>query len=80
MQVDYFECENCGSKDFKRLYNFSLRFHKVNFSDELIYDRKTSEVYQCMGCEKRFSPMEIEEGLDEIKKERRKKTPQTREG
>ncbi len=69
-QVDYFECENCGSKDFKLLYNFSLRFHRVNFSDELIYDRKTHEVYQCMGCDKRFSKAEIEEGLDEIKKER----------
>ena len=36
---DYFLCENCQNKDFKRVYNFSLRFHHCNFSDELIYDK-----------------------------------------
>ncbi|MFP4037020.1 MAG: hypothetical protein ACLFUE_05820 [Desulfobacteraceae bacterium] len=75
--VDYFKCDECGSIDFKRIYNFSLRFYNVNFSDELIYDRNTSEIYQCTGCKKRFSAEEIEKGLAEIKKMRRQQKSST---
>lgn len=78
LHVDYFECDNCRSRDFMRLYNFSLRFHGVNFSDDLIYDQQTAEMYQCMECKKRFSREEIEEGLADIRKARRRKTPSTR--
>jgi ribosomal protein L37AE/L43A len=80
LHVDHFECDSCQSKDFMRVYNFSLRFHGVNFSDELIYDQQTSEVYQCMGCKKRFTRREIEEGLAGIRRARREKTPLAREG
>ncbi len=65
---DYFLCDGCQSKEFKRIYNFSLRFHGVNFSDELIYDKITDEVYQCTKCNKTFTIDEIEEGLAEIKR------------
>ncbi len=70
--VDYFECDECGSRDFTRIYNFSLRFHNVNFSDDLIYDKRTSEIYQCTGCNKRFTAEEIENGLIEIRQMRKR--------
>jgi hypothetical protein len=70
---DYFLCDECQNQDFKLLYNFSLRFHGVNFSDQLVYDRLTDEIYQCTKCSKTFTKDEIEEKLDEIK-DRRKAT------
>ena len=36
---EYFTCDQCDCKDFKLIYNFSLKFHNINFSDDLIYDR-----------------------------------------
>ena len=71
---DYFLCDSCANKDFKRIYNFSLRFHGVNFSDDLIYDKLIEEMYQCAKCQKTFTRIEIEEGLNALKK-RRKDTP-----
>ena len=68
---DYFLCENCKSKDFTRIYNFSLRFHGVNFSDELIYDKLTDEIYQCTNCQKRFTADQIEAALADIKAKRK---------
>lgn len=65
---EFFQCEDCEEKDFIRIYNFSLRFHSVNFSDSLVYDRLTDEIYQCVGCKKRYSLEQIEEGLEKIKK------------
>lgn len=65
---EFFQCDDCEGKDFKRIYNFSLRFHSVNFSDSLVYDRLTDDIYQCVGCKKRYSLEEIEEGLEKIKK------------
>ena len=41
---DYFVCDNCENKDLKIVYNFSVRFYKVNFSDELIYDQLIEEL------------------------------------
>lgn len=70
---DYFQCDNCQNKDFKRIYNFSLRFHHCNFSDELIYDKVTDEIYQCTQCQKTFAIKQIEEGLTGIKKKRKSK-------
>lgn len=64
---DYFLCDACECKDFKRVYNFSLRFHGVNFSDDLIYDRLTDEIYQCVQCNRTFTKDQIEEGLQKIK-------------
>ena len=70
---DYFLCENCANKDFKLVYNFSLRFHGVNFSDDLIYDRLVEEIYRCTKCGKVYSRKQIEEGLEEFKRERKGK-------
>lgn len=69
---DYFLCDSCANKDFKCIYNFSLRFHGVNFSDDLIYDQLIDEVYQCTKCHKTFTKKQIEESLNEIKKTRKK--------
>jgi len=68
---DYFLCENCANKDFKLVYNFSLRFHGVNFADDLIYDQLTEEVYHCTKCDKVYSRKQIEEGLAEFKRKRK---------
>jgi hypothetical protein len=77
--VDYFECDKCRSREFTRIHNFCLRFHGVNFSDDLIYDRVSAEVYQCTQCGKRFSREEIEDGLAEFRKKRRQENPPTHE-
>ncbi len=66
---EYFSCDRCGGKDFMRICNFSLRFHSINFSDELVYDRLVDEKYQCTGCQKIFTMNQIEEGLQKIKEE-----------
>ena len=67
---DFFICDRCGAKDFTLVYSFSLRFHGVNFSDDLIYDRVTEEFYQCVKCHTRYASEEIERGLMEYKKKR----------
>ncbi|MBW1798380.1 MAG: hypothetical protein JRJ21_08260 [Deltaproteobacteria bacterium] len=69
---EYFLCDECENKDFKLVYNFSLRFHGVNFSDDLIYDRFIDEMYQCTECRKTFSKKQIEEGLTKIKRKHKK--------
>ena len=68
---NYFMCDGCQSKDFMRIYNFSIRFHGVNFSDDLIYDRLTTELYQCTKCNKTFTVDEIENTLTELRKKRK---------
>ena len=65
---EYFLCDSCESKDFRLIYNFGLRFHGVNFSDDLIYDELVEEMYQCIQCEKTFTKKEMEAGLIEIKR------------
>ncbi len=70
---DYFCCEKCSNKDFKLVYNFSLNFHGVNFSDDLIYDKFVEEVYRCTQCDKAYTKAEIEAALNEVKRKRRKK-------
>lgn len=70
---DYFVCDGCKSKDFTRIYNFSMRFCTVNFSDELIYDRLTDEIYQCTRCNKTFTKEQIDTVLAEFKKKRKTK-------
>ena len=69
---DYFLCEDCQCRDFKRIYNFSIRFHGVNFSEDLIYDKLVDEIYQCTRCQKTFTKAQIEKGLAEIRKRRKK--------
>ena len=64
----YFLCNSCANKDFAVIHNFSLRFHGVNFSDELIYDRLTTEIYQCTNCKKNFTKKQIKEGIRELKR------------
>ena len=67
---DYFCCDNCSNRDFKLIYNFSIRFYGVNFSDDLIYDRLTDEIFQCTKCLKTFTKSAIDENLTELKKTR----------
>ena len=73
LSQEYFLCDECQNKDFKRIYNFSLRFHRINFSDELIYDKLTDEIYQCTKCSKTYTKDQIEEGLTAIKRKYKKK-------
>lgn len=70
---EFFRCNNCEATDFKKIYSFSLRFHGVNFSDELIYDRIVDEKYQCINCGKTFSLTDIENGLEKIKRKYKQK-------
>ena len=68
---DYFLCDRCENRNFRMLYNFSLRFHRVNFSDHLIYDELIGEIYECTKCQKTFTKKQIEEGLGGLKKKRK---------
>jgi hypothetical protein len=65
---EFFQCSDCDGKDFIRINNFSLRFHSVNFQDSLVYDRLIDEIFQCTGCQKRYTMDQINEGLEKIKK------------
>ena len=68
---DYFLYDGCANKDFNLVYNFSLRFHRVNFSDDLVYDKLIEEMYQCTKCQRTFTKKQIEERLAELKKIRK---------
>ena len=68
---EYFLCDNCANKDFNLIYNFSLHLHKVNFSDDLIYDEIVEEMYQCTNCKKTFTKKHLRAGLDEFRKNRK---------
>ncbi|MBN2125327.1 MAG: hypothetical protein JW821_13600 [Deltaproteobacteria bacterium] len=70
---DYFACKNCNNRDFKRVYNFFMRFRGVNFSDELMYDRVKDEKYKCTNCGEIYTIEQIEETLGRIKRMRREK-------
>jgi transposase-like protein len=69
---EFFVCDSCNNKDFKLVYNFSLLFHGVNFSNDLIYDKIIDERYQCTQCRKTFSKVQVEEGLAEVKRKQKK--------
>lgn len=68
---DYFLCDGCRNKNFTRIHSFSIRFYGVNFSDDLVYDKLTDELFQCTKCGKTFTKEQIEEVLAEFKKKRR---------
>jgi hypothetical protein len=68
---DHFLCDNCENKDFKVIYNFSLRFHRVNFSEDLVYDNLVDEIYECIKCKKTFARKQIEERLTEFRGKRK---------
>jgi len=68
---EYFLCDICANKDFSLIYNFSLHLHKVNFSDDLIYDEIVEEMYQCTNCKKTFTKKHLSEGLAEFRKNRK---------
>jgi hypothetical protein len=74
---EYFLCDECGNRNFRIIYNFSLHFHGVNFSDQLIYDEVEEEFYQCTKCEKHFTKKDIEDGLVVIRKRYRKRPPKS---
>jgi len=68
---DYFACDGCQNKNFTRIHSFSIRFYGVNFSDDLVYDKLTDELFQCTKCGKTFTNQQIEDVLAEFKKKRR---------
>ena len=70
---DYFLCDGCQNKDFKLIYNFKICFHGVNFSEDLIYDKLTEELYQCTKCKKTFTRDQVDGALNEIKQRRKEK-------
>jgi len=70
---EYFLCDDCRNKDFAQIYHFSIRFYSVNFSDELVYERLTEELYQCTGCKKIFTREQIDKTLTGFKKLRKVK-------
>ena len=63
---EYFLCDRCKNKDFVQITNFSIHFRKVNFSDNLLHDEITEEIYQCNHCKKTFSIQQIESKLNQI--------------
>lgn len=69
--LDFFVCDACSNVDFRPVFKFGLRFHGVNFSDELIYDEIVEERYQCTQCHKSFTKKEIEDGLVALRKKRK---------
>ncbi|MFC1883710.1 hypothetical protein ACFL2O_02965 [Thermodesulfobacteriota bacterium] len=69
---DYFLCDSCQNKNFNLVYTFSIRFHGVNFSDDLIYDKIIEELYQCTHCQKTFTKEQVDKSLMEIRKSRKK--------
>lgn len=69
---NYFLCDKCKGKNFIRIYNFSVQFRRVNFSDDLLYDEVTGEVFQCTHCMETFSKHQIETKLKEMIDERLK--------
>ncbi len=68
---DFFSCSACRCRTFRQVYSFSIVFHTVNFSDDLIYDRVTEESFECTQCGKIYSKKEVEESLREFKRKRR---------
>ena len=68
---DFFECDACQGTEFKRVYNFGIRFHKVNFSDNLIYDRVGVEKYECVRCGRIFTIEEIESAMADLRRQRK---------
>ncbi|KKN28303.1 hypothetical protein LCGC14_0855390 [marine sediment metagenome] len=64
---EYFVCISCGHTQFSKEYTFSIEFHPVNFSDNLIYGKEREEIYVCKECSHKVSYKEIKQGLREIK-------------
>jgi len=67
---DYLLCDNCKNKNFLRIHNFALKFRKVNFSDDVLYDEVSEDLYQCTHCKKTFTKHQIDERLKEMADER----------
>ena len=67
---EYLLCDNCKNKNFIRIYNFSVQFRRVNFSDDVLYDEVTEELYQCTHCQKTFSKQQIDECVRRLIDER----------
>ncbi len=70
---EYFLCDDCQNKDFRLIYNFKIKFHGVNFSEDLIYDKLTDELFQCTKCKKTYTRDQVDGVLNEIKQKRRGK-------
>ncbi len=72
-QGHYFECKKCGNKEFRPVYSFCLRFYKVNFSDDLLYDKINEEKFECTKCNTKYTREEIQNILQQIKQQRKGK-------
>jgi len=65
---EYFICDRCGCKDFFPRQSFSISFKKVNFSDDMIYDKDTEECWECKNCGVCISEEDIKTGIEDIKR------------
>ncbi len=64
---EYFTCGECGNTYLKKVHRFSITLRKVNFSDELVYDKGIEECYECSNCKKMYTRGEIDLVIREIK-------------
>lgn len=60
-----FICLNCKGEDFGKNYKFSVEFKNVNFSDRLIYDKKSEASFFCRQCGKAYTQEFIEKFMQE---------------
>ncbi len=65
---EYYICPQCGNNYFKRVYTFSIKLRKVNFSDDPVYNKITEEFYECIKCKDLTNIDTIEEGIRNIKR------------
>ena len=77
---DYFLCDKCQGKDFVKLYNFSVSFRMVNFSDDPVHDEVKEEIYRCTQCQKTFTKSQIDVAIKEMISQRRQSFVGTGEG
>lgn len=61
-----FTCEDCKCQEFDKEYEFFVDFKNVNFSDDLVYDKRTEEVYVCKNCGKKYAHDFIQNKIEEI--------------
>jgi len=69
--MEYFACSKCGNTRFTKHYEFSISFHKVNFSDGLVYDKHTDEICVCTKCGSEIGFENVQTGLREIKQKQK---------
>jgi len=61
-----FICPNCCEKDFTKVHNFSVEFRSVNFSDDILSEKKSSMGYICKSCGEMYTAEFITQYLEDI--------------